>query len=71
LSFANVNVLCIEGSATRARLEKTETKNIEKQESILPNFVFLRFPIFTVKLSHFVTYDKKTLTTKLPSLIAK
>jgi hypothetical protein len=40
-------------------------------ESTPPNFIFLSFPIFDVKLSRFVKYENKAATIKWPSLIAK
>jgi hypothetical protein len=38
---------------------------------ILPNLIFLCFPIFAVKLSHPATYKNDTITIKWPSLKAK
>ncbi len=39
-----------------------------KPESILPNLIFLHFPIFAVKLSHYVTQENNSFW---PSLVAK
>ncbi len=41
------------------------------QESILQDFVFLHFPIFAVKLLHFVTYENNAITIKWSSSIVK
>jgi hypothetical protein len=40
-------------------------------KSILPNFIFLSFPISAVKLSHFVTQENNANGIKWPSLIAE
>jgi hypothetical protein len=42
-----------------------------RQESIPPNFVILCFPVFAVKLSHFVTLENIAISVKLPSLRGK
>ncbi len=40
-------------------------------ESIVPKFVFRCFPIFAVRLSHFVTKENNSANIKWTSLIAK
>ncbi len=42
-----------------------------KLEMILTNFVFLRFLIFDVQITHFVTQENKVITVKQPSLPMK
>jgi hypothetical protein len=41
------------------------------QESILPNFIFLCFPIFALKLSQFTIKVNNAIPFKQPSLKAK
>ncbi len=58
-------------TADKKKLRRTNVLNSIIQESILPNFVCLHFPIFAVTLFHFATTENTVISIKLQSTVEK